>query len=166
MHMLRRFFALCVLIPLLTQCSRVNWYEALASGDTGRIGAVLDEGADINRACRIIHYEGFTMTLAPLHQAVCCYVGGFPGHEEKGVEVVRYLISCGADVNARIPEDGRTPLHLAAGSCEGIVAPLLYAALLEAGADATIRDKWGKTPPEVRREAEMMREECGSVCPE
>lgn len=154
MHMLRRVFALCVLFPLLTQCSSVDWYETLASGDTERIGAVLDDGEDINRACRTIHDEGFTMTLTPLHQAMCYYVGGPTGHEEKGVEIVRYLISRGADVNARIPEDGRTPLHLAAGSLDGAAAPLLYAALLEAGADATIRDARGRTAADVMREIE------------
>ena len=154
MHMLRRVFALCVLFPLLTQCSSVDWYEVFASGDTERIGVVLDGGADINRACRTIHYEGSTLTLNPLHQAMCYYVGGPTGHEEKGVEIVRYLISRGADVNARIPEDGRTPLHLAAGSLDGIAAPLLYAALLEAGADATIRDARGRTAADVMREIE------------
>ena len=152
--MLRRVFALCVLFPLLTQCSSVDWYEVFASGDTERIGVVLDGGADINRACRTIHYEGSTLTLNPLHQAMCYYVGGPTGHEEKGVEIVRYLISRGADVNARIPEDGRTPLHLAAGSLDGIAAPLLYAALLEAGADATIRDARGRTAADVMREIE------------
>ena len=150
--MIRRYRFLCLLLPLLTQCSSVDWYETLASGDTERIGAALDGGADINRACRTIHYEGSTMTLTPLHQAMCYYVGGPTGHEEKGVEIVRYLISRGADVNARIPEDGRTPLHLAAGSLDGIAAPLLYAALLEAGADASIRDARGRTAADVMRE--------------
>ena len=154
MHMLRRFFAPCVLFPLLTQCSSVDWYEALASGETERIGAVLDDGADINRACRTIHDEGCTFTLTPLHQALCFYVGGPTGHEEKGVEIVRYLISRGADVNARIPEDGRTPLHLAAGSLDGIAAPLLYATLLEAGAYATIRDARGRTAADIMQEME------------
>ena len=155
--MLRRVFALCVLFPLLTQCSSVDWYEVFASGDTERIGVVLDGGADINRACRTIHDEGSTLTLNPLHQAMCYYVGGPTGHEEKGVEIVRYLISRGADVNARIPEDGRTPLHLAAGSLDATEAPLLYAALLEAGADASLRDKRGQTAAEVRQETEMMK---------
>ena len=150
--MIWRYRFLCLLLPLLTQCSSVDWYEALASGDTERIGAVLDDGADINRACRTIHYEGSTLTLNPLHQAMCYYVGGPTGHEEKGVEIVRYLISRGADVNARIPEDGRTPLHLAAGSLDGIAAPLLYAALLEAGADASIRDNRGRTAADILRE--------------
>ena len=152
--MIRRYGFLCLLLPLLTQCSSVDWYETLASGDTERIGAALDDGADINRACRTIHYEGSTLILNPLHQAMCYYVGGPTGHEEKGVEIVRYLISRGADVNARIPEDGRTPLHLAAGSLDGIVAPLLYATLLESGADATIRDAKGRTAADVMREME------------
>ena len=152
--MIWRYRFLCLLLPLLTQCSSVDWYEVFASGDTERIGVVLDGGADINRACRTIHYEGSTLTLNPLHQAMCYYVGGPTGHEEKGVEIVRYLISRGADVNARIPEDGRTPLHLAAGSLDGIAAPLLYAALLEAGADASIRDARGRTAADVMREIE------------
>ena len=154
--MLRRYGFLCLWLPLLTQCSSVDWYEVFASGETERIGAALDGGADINRACRTIHYEGSTFTFTPLHQAMCYYVGGPTGHEEKGVEIVRYLISRGADVNARIPEDGRTPLHLAAGSLDATEAPLLYAALLEAGADASLRDKRGQTAAEVRQETEMM----------
>ena len=151
--MLRGVFALCLLLPLLTQCcGRSELRSALASGDIVRIGSVLDELPDINRAYKTPYYEGTTICLTPLHQAICCYVGGFPGHEEKGVRVVRYLISRGADVNARIPEDGRTPLHLAAGSIEGIEAPLLYAALLEAGADASIRDNRGRTAADILRE--------------
>ena len=155
--MLRRYGFLCLWLPLLTQCSSVDWYEVFSSGETERIGAALDGGADINRACRTIHYEGSTFTLTPLHQAMCYYVGGPTGHEEKGVEIIRYLISRGADVNARIPEDGRTPLHLAAGSLDATEAPLLYAALLEAGADASLRDKRGQTAAEVRQETEMMK---------
>ena len=152
--MIWRYRFLCLWLPLLTQCSSVDWYEVLASGETGRIGAALDGGADINHACRTIHYEGSTLTLNPLHQAMCYYVGGPTGHEEKGVEIVRYLISRGADVNARIPEDGRTPLHLAAGSLDGIAAPLLYATLLEVGADDSIRDARGRTAADVMREIE------------
>lgn len=157
--MLRGVFALCLLLPLLTQCcGRSELRSALASGDIVCIGAVLDELPDINRAYKTPYYEGTTISLTPLHQAICCYVGGFPGHEEKGVRVVRYLISRGADVNARIPEDGRTPLHLAAG-IDGIEAPLLYAALLEAGADASIRDNRGRTAADILREIREIRDD-------
>ena len=62
--MLRRYGFLCLWLPLLTQCSSVDWYEVFASGETERIGAALDGGADINRACRTIHYEGSTFIMS------------------------------------------------------------------------------------------------------
>ena len=80
------------------------------------------------------------------------YVGGFPEDEKKGVEVVQYLISRGADINAAIPETGSTPLHLAAGALEGCVAFRLFAILREAGADVSARDNKGQTPLDVLRE--------------
>ena len=72
--------------------------------------------------------------------------------EQKGVEVVQYLISRGADINAAIPETGSTPLHLAAGALEGCIAFRLFATLREAGADVSSRDNKGQTPLDVLRE--------------
>jgi ankyrin repeat protein len=57
---------------------------------------------------------------------------------------VQYLLRSGAAVDA-IPRDGRSPLHLALGPGPGASAARVAAALLTAGADATLRShkrKW------------------------
>lgn len=126
--------------------------QAIAAGDIARIGEVLDSGISVNRSVVRHFAEGYTVTLTPLAEAMFRYVGGFPEVEKKGVEVVQYLISRGADVNAAIPETGQTPLHLAAGALEGCIAFRLFATLREAGADVSSRDNKGQTPLDVMRE--------------
>ena len=126
--------------------------QAIAAGDIARIGEVLDSGISVNRSVVRHFAEGYTVTLTPLAEAMFRYVGGFPEDEKKGVEVVQYLISRGADVNAAIPETGQTPLHLAAGALEGCIAFRLFATLREAGADVSSRDNKGQTPLDVMRE--------------
>ncbi len=126
--------------------------QAIAAGDIARIGEVLDGGISVNRSVVLHFAEGYTVTLTPLAEAMFRYVGGFPEDEKKGVEVVQYLISRGADINAAIPETGQTPLHLAAGALEGCIAFRLFATLREAGADVSSRDNKGQTPLDVMRE--------------
>ena len=126
--------------------------QAIAAGDIARIGEVLDSGISVNRSVVRHFAEGYTVTLTPLAEAMFRYVGGFPEDEKKGVEVVQYLISRGADINAAIPETGQTPLHLAAGALEGCIAFRLFAILREAGADVSARDNKGQTPLDVLRE--------------
>ena len=126
--------------------------QAIAAGDIARIGEVLDRGISVNRSVVRHFAEGYTVTLTPLAEAMFRYVGGFPEVEKKGVEVVQYLISRGADINAAIPETGQTPLHLAAGALEGCIAFRLFATLREAGADVSSRDNKGQTPLDVLRE--------------
>jgi ankyrin repeat protein len=62
--------------------------------------------------------------------------------DEKSVEIVEKLLAKGADVNAKDPRQGRTPLHNTArrGNCKA--AELLIAA----GADVSAKDKDGHTP--------------------
>lgn len=61
-----------------------------------------------------------------------------------GVEIAHVLIEAGADVNKQC-EHGRTALHMAAAWGHADVAELL----LESGADPTIADDEGLTPPGV-----------------
>jgi ankyrin repeat protein len=64
-----------------------------------------------------------------------------------GVEVASVLIEAGANVN-KLCEHGRTALHMAAAWGHADVVGLL----LENGADPTITDDEGLSPPEVARQ--------------
>ena len=64
-----------------------------------------------------------------------------------GVDVARVLIEAGADVNKQC-EHGRTALHMAAAWGHADVVQLL----LENGANPTIVDEEGMTPPMVARD--------------
>jgi len=72
-----------------------------------------------------------------------CSVPPRGGH----VEVVRYLLSTGADCNIAESTGGYTPLHWAAshGNLETIEA------LVEAGADPTVADRQGRLPIDMAR---------------
>jgi cytohesin len=55
--------------------------------------------------------------------------------------VVEFLLSCGADPDAR-DKEGVTPLHCAAANCRYALAQLL----VQHGADPNARNNEGKTP--------------------
>jgi ankyrin repeat protein len=100
---------------------------AVQGGDLDTISRLLAEHAGLARARIGAPGEG---TKTPLH-----VVTDWPGYFPNGPEVVKLLVSAGADPSApstgRDGEIGETPLHYAASSDDVDVA----AALLDAGAD-------------------------------
>ena len=72
---------------------------------------------------------------------------------EENVALVRRELSKGADVNQK-NDEGRTPLHLAAGIANKKIADLL----IEKGANINSRDKRGFTPLDYAVDGEEMSE--------
>lgn len=108
--------------------------------------ALLEAGADVNA----LNGRG---TGTPLHLAA---------GSDSNPAVVALLVEAGADVNARAEvwdrccyttSRDRTPLHLAAKS-----NPVAFIMLLDAGADPTALDDYGKTPMDYARENEALQE--------
>ena len=99
---------------------------------------LLEAGAEVEAR----NLDGMT----PLHVAAAWQVS---------VEVVQALLDADADVNARAhlqTDEDWTPLHAAAYWSD--YAEDIIPALLDAGADPSARDKWGKTPLDVAKEEE------------
>jgi hypothetical protein len=90
---------------------------AAQDGDIAEVRRLLSEGHDVNA------FDDLGKT--PLHYAV----------EEEHFEVAKYLIDCGANVNAHHePSIGNTPLAQIAEYCSLRIAKLL----IDSGADPTI----------------------------
>lgn len=89
--------------------SKIELHEALTRDDLGAIGEVLSEGANINAK----NEEGRTL----LHRAVL---------EERGEEMVDFLLKNGADVNAKGKYHG-TPLHAACFLGQNVLADNSFA---------------------------------------
>jgi ankyrin repeat protein len=66
--------------------------------------------------------------------------------------VVEFLLSCGADPDAR-DKEGVTPLHCAAANCRYALAQLL----VQHGADPNAKNNQGKTPADLVNCPGMMR---------
>jgi uncharacterized protein len=104
--------------------------EAIHSGDVDLLKRLLDEHPDLVRA-RLGDDEPDGRSRTLLHVAT-----DWPGNFRNGPEVVRVLVSAGADVNARsVGPHEETPLHWAASSND---VPVLDA-LIDAGADIEAR---------------------------
>ncbi|HNY80469.1 MAG: ankyrin repeat domain-containing protein [Sedimentisphaerales bacterium] len=119
-------------------------YWAAFDLDAEAVKRLLTSGADVNKGTENGH--------TPLH-------GATERESEEVLEIVKILVSHGADVNAKVPGDrdsnawaGKTPLHNAASVSllrddlepHGNVAVVEY--LLAHGADVNARDAWGCTP--------------------
>lgn len=99
-------------------------FDAVSNGNTEKVKALLDKGADVNAK--------FKGKGTVLHGAAL-----------KGQnDLVELLIRKGADVNAKDDKYGATPLHLAAYNGHKKVVQIL----LLAGADVYPKDREGDTP--------------------
>lgn len=105
-------------------------HDAAWRGDLKEVTRLIETGADVNWRDSI----GETALFGAAAW----------GH----VEVVRYLLSVGADCNIVESSSGYTPLHWAAshGNLETIKL------LVEAGADPTLADRRGRLPVDVAHE--------------
>jgi ankyrin repeat protein len=104
---------------------------ALFSDRLDAIQAALEQGADVNGK----DDRGITSLIAACK-----------AHRPR-VEIVRFLISRGADVNAAGDQQGMTPLMFAAWAGE----PELVRMLLEARANASAKDSRGHTAASFAR---------------
>lgn len=108
----------------------LNVFEAAAVGDISRVRARLEENPSL------VHAQS-TDGFFPLGLAA------FFGH----LEVLTFLLSCGADPNAASRNPMQvTPLHSAAAHREPEVSLRMAEALLRGGADPNVKQQGGWTP--------------------
>lgn len=100
-------------------------YAAMSASDPRVIRMLLDAGSDID----VRYEEGYTVLM-------------LAAGDNLNPEIVRMFVNAGVDINAVKQPEGWTALMIAAQACksQGIID-----ALLDAGADATLRCADGKT---------------------
>lgn len=103
--------------------------EAVRRGDLEAMKSAIKAGADID--CCADLGVGTPLMQAAFH---------------KRIDAMRLLLDSGADINLQTIQDGQTVFHKVAFHCTGEETLPLVELLMEKGADATIRDKNGKTP--------------------
>ena len=107
---------------------------AAEKGDSGLVGKLIGEGADVN--------------AATLRGVTALMIAAMMGKSD----VVRLLATHGADVNAKA-QGGKTPLMYAAVS--GSEAAVR--ALLENGADVNAEDKYGRNVSDYATEEDVVK---------
>jgi len=116
--------------PLSEEYRGTALHAAVYGGHSTILDLLIANGADVKLN---------SIIGTPLHLAA----GGIGGVEdEKSVEIVEKLLAKGADVNAKSPRQGRTPLHEAVDAGRYKTARLLIAA----GANVNATDYEGNTP--------------------
>jgi len=126
-----------VLLNAMGQSTFESIFEAARSGTVKDIANFIENGIDINVKDKL---------GTPLHNAV---------RFNPDVDVLKYLLAQGADVNAT-NEFGNTPLHLAArfnASTE------IWDCLVSQGADVFMKNKYGQTPLDIIRKGKNARAE-------
>ena len=102
--------------------------DAVHEGDRDTVAALLDRGVDVNTGIRI--------------RGACCVTALHVAAARNHLDITTQLIEAGANVNARIPGGGQSPLHWAAAERALDTA----GALLAAGADIEAVDSSRQTP--------------------
>jgi ankyrin repeat protein len=111
--------------PPMTPSESILRYLNGGNGDPRMVRKYIEDGADVNTS-------DDTHRITPLHNAV----------HFKNMEAAKVLIHHGANVNAENGE-GNTPLYIAV---HRNLPDEFIAFLIEKGADATVRNKYGYTP--------------------
>ena len=125
---------------------KLGWtptYWAVSTGHDEVFKYLLSQGANVNvigRGGTELHWAAYA------RQSV---------DEKRYAEVVKKLLAVGADVHAKDPQRGRTPLHMAAKRGRYKVAELLIAA----GAEVNAKDKEGHTPLWYSKDKYTIRED-------
>ncbi len=107
-------------------------YRVLQSANPATIKQYLDRGFSVNTLIPVGRAGGRPVRHTLLHIAA----------QRGWLENVRFLLSYGANPDARDPDQGATPLHVCAEGNYVEVAETL----LKAGADLHAKDRSGRTP--------------------
>ena len=114
------------------ESSRKNIFEAVRTGTIKDVKYFLDRGATVNNKAPedelVFHGKPLIFIAATLNP---------------DVEVLKYLIEQGADVNAK-DDDGKTPLHYVAELPDSSID--ILKCLIEKGANVNAKDKDDVTP--------------------
>ena len=149
------------LVPLLLELgAEIDAPSAAYLGDVGRLTRQLDDGApltDPEGGADLLSWAaigGAPATARLLLERVADADGGAL-HAAAGagrLELVRLLLSAGADVDRRDPDTGCVPLHAAVAGEDGD-APGIVQALLSAGADVNATTNDGASALDMSRVA-------------